>query len=352
MIRGNIRTESGTLKDVQAMIAVCRAGEAYVPRDPRQVRPRHRARRHPRLPRAVRAAHPRRAGPIPAGIYRAVAHFDNDGISLDQPVRVEMAITVGDGAMTVDFTGSEPAGGGPLQLWRRHHDQRVPAPHQVPDHAARPGRRGLLPAAASASSRARSVLAGRGARADRALLRADQPADRAGPARARARPCPTASRPAPTATRCRRSPSGTHPETGRLFIQGDLNAGGTGARPAFDGESAMIIFAGSTARNNPVEVVESRLPLPCASCATASDRTPAAPDATAAASASSAVYEFLAPAFITFSLERKVDAALGARGRAGRRGQRGGDHLARRGGAARAQGDPASDRGAASACAS
>ena len=28
MIRGNIRTESGTLKDVQAMIAVCRAGEA------------------------------------------------------------------------------------------------------------------------------------------------------------------------------------------------------------------------------------------------------------------------------------------------------------------------------------
>jgi N-methylhydantoinase B len=51
---------------------------------------------------------------------------------------------------------------------------------------------------------------------------------------------------------------GTHPETGRLFIQGDLNAGGTGARPAYDGESGMIIFAGSTARNNPVEVVESR----------------------------------------------------------------------------------------------
>src|SRR2546426_1282559 len=29
---------------------------------------------------------------------------------------------------------------------------------------------------------------------------------------------------------------GTHPQTGRLFIQGDLNAGGTGARPAYDGE--------------------------------------------------------------------------------------------------------------------
>ncbi|HMB35079.1 MAG TPA: hydantoinase B/oxoprolinase family protein, partial [Methylomirabilota bacterium] len=29
LIAGNIRTESGTLKDVQAMIAVCRAGEAF-----------------------------------------------------------------------------------------------------------------------------------------------------------------------------------------------------------------------------------------------------------------------------------------------------------------------------------
>src|SRR5258706_12605027 len=53
---------------------------------------------------------------------------------------------------------------------------------------------------------------------------------------------------------------GPHPDTGRLFIQGDLNAGGTGARPAYDGESGMVIFAGSTARNNPVEVVESRIP--------------------------------------------------------------------------------------------
>ena len=52
---------------------------------------------------------------------------------------------------------------------------------------------------------------------------------------------------------------GTHPETGKLFIQGDLNAGGTGGRPAADGESGMIIFGGSTARNNPVEVVESRI---------------------------------------------------------------------------------------------
>src|SRR5262249_60435139 len=56
---------------------------------------------------------------------------------------------------------------------------------------------------------------------------------------------------------------GTHPETGQLFIQGDLNAGGTGARPTFDGESGMIIFGGSTARNNPGGGVESRIGSLC-----------------------------------------------------------------------------------------
>ena len=51
---------------------------------------------------------------IPAGTYRTVAHFDNDGISLDQPVRIEMAITLDEGAMTVDFTGSSPQVVGPF----------------------------------------------------------------------------------------------------------------------------------------------------------------------------------------------------------------------------------------------
>jgi len=106
---------------------------------------------------------------------------------------------------------------------------------------------------------------------------------------------------------------GTHPQTGRLFIQGDLNAGGTGARPAYDGESAMIIFAGSTARNNPVEVVESRVPsmrvlrygLRMDSGGAGKFRGGLGVER---------VYEFLAPAFITFSLERKATPPWGLRG--------------------------------------
>ncbi len=156
MIRGNIRTESGTMKDVQAMIAVCRAGLAYFQeilgkygRDTVLDSTRVYLEQSERRTRAELAR-------IPSGTYRAVAHFDNDGISLDQPVRIEMAITVDDGRDDGGLRGLEPAGGGPVQLRRRDHGQRVPAADQVPDHAAHPGGRGLLPAAhACASRRAR-----------------------------------------------------------------------------------------------------------------------------------------------------------------------------------------------------
>ena len=106
---------------------------------------------------------------------------------------------------------------------------------------------------------------------------------------------------------------GTSPETGRLFIQGDLNAGGTGGRPAYDGESALIIFAGSTARNNPVEVVESRVPT------MRIRRYGLRADSGGAGKYRGGlgierVYEFLAPAFITFSLERKATPPWGLHG--------------------------------------
>ena len=40
---------------------------------------------------------------IPQGTYRAVDFLDNDGIELDQRIRIEVAVTVGDGAMTRRF---------------------------------------------------------------------------------------------------------------------------------------------------------------------------------------------------------------------------------------------------------
>jgi N-methylhydantoinase B len=53
---------------------------------------------------------------IPAGTYRAVDFLDNDGIELDKRIRIEVAVTVGDGAMSVDFAGSSPQVRGPFNV--------------------------------------------------------------------------------------------------------------------------------------------------------------------------------------------------------------------------------------------
>src|SRR5262249_43763184 len=53
---------------------------------------------------------------VSAGTYRAVDFLDNDGIELDRRIRIEVAVTIKDGAMMVDFAGSSPQVQGPLNV--------------------------------------------------------------------------------------------------------------------------------------------------------------------------------------------------------------------------------------------
>ncbi len=50
---------------------------------------------------------------IPAGTYAAEYFVDDDGV-LDEPIRVAVRVTVADGEVTVDFTGSAPQRRGPI----------------------------------------------------------------------------------------------------------------------------------------------------------------------------------------------------------------------------------------------
>ena len=308
VIRSNIRTESGTMKDVQAMIAVCRAGEAYFKeilakygRDTVLEATRVYMEQSEKRTRAEIAK-------LPPGVYRAVGHFDNDGITLDTPVRVEMAITVGDGSMTFDFTGSDAQVVGPFNCGDaitisacRLLIKSITTPLDLVDEGCFRPLTVIIP--------------------DHSVLKADEPAPTARyyvPVNLLIEMGFKALAPAmkgriPAAAYGDQMPTiafGTHPETGKLFIQGDLNAGGTGGRPTFDGESAMIIFGGSTARNNPVEVVESRIPSMRVL------RYQLRQDSGGAGTFRGGlgverVYEFLADGFITFSLERKVTPPWG-----------------------------------------
>jgi len=51
---------------------------------------------------------------LPNGIYRAVDFLDNDGVDLDRRIRIEVAVTVDDGGMSIDFAGSSPQVRGPF----------------------------------------------------------------------------------------------------------------------------------------------------------------------------------------------------------------------------------------------
>jgi N-methylhydantoinase B len=51
---------------------------------------------------------------IPAGTYRFVDYLDNDGIELDKPIRIEVAVTVKGGNIEFDFEGTSPQVKGPL----------------------------------------------------------------------------------------------------------------------------------------------------------------------------------------------------------------------------------------------
>ena len=308
VIAGNIRTESGTLKDVQAMIAVCRAGIAYFGeilgkygRDTVLDATRVYMEQSERRTRAE-------LGRIPAGVYRAVGHFDNDGITLDRPVRVEMAITVGEGSMVVDFTGSSPQVAGPFNCGDAI---TVSACRLLIKCLTTP-----LDPVDEGCFRPLSVII-----PPRSVLACEEPAPTARyyvpinllidlGLRALAPAMPDRI---PAASYGDQMPTiafGAHPETGKLFIQGDLNAGGTGARPTFDGESGMIIFGGSTARNNPVEVVESRIgSMRIARYGLRQDSGGAG--RFRGGLGIERVYELSSPAFITFSLERKATPPWG-----------------------------------------
>jgi N-methylhydantoinase B len=308
VIRANIRTESGTMKDVQAMIAVCRAGDAYV----KEILAKYGRETVLDATRVYLEQSERRTraelAKLPEGVYRAAGTFDNDGITLERPVRVEMAITVKDGGMTIDFTGSDAQVVGPFNCGDaitvsacRLLIKCLTTPGDPVDEGCFRPLRVIIPR--------RSVLA------------AEEPAPTAryyvpinllielglkalAPAMPDRIPAGAYGDQMPTIT------FGTHPDTGKLFIQGDLNAGGTGARPAFDGESGMIILAGSTARNNPVEVVESRIPFMRVV------RYGLRQDSGGAGRYRGGlgldrIYRFEAPAFITFSLERKATPPWG-----------------------------------------
>jgi N-methylhydantoinase B len=194
---------------------------------------------------------------IPDGTYRFADWLDNDGVD-DRPVKIEVAITVAQSAMTFDFTGTSPQVRGPFNsvpastLSAVYYAIRAVSDPTIPNNGGCfRAIDAVLPEGSLVNPRPPAPVSCRTATIKRI-------ADTILGALAKALPhrIPAAS----SGTLLVMAFGGTDPATGRPFVASELAAGGMGARPGKDGIDVIETDV-SNCMNIPVESVEMNFPL-------------------------------------------------------------------------------------------
>lgn len=114
ILRSNVRLPDTFFGDLHAQLAACKVGarrlvdlaSAQGPQALAQIFDRLLERSEYMTRTALRA--------LPPGTYRYVDWMDNDGVDIDKRIRIEVAVTIGDGTIHFDFTGSSPQVRGPI----------------------------------------------------------------------------------------------------------------------------------------------------------------------------------------------------------------------------------------------
>jgi N-methylhydantoinase A len=114
MIRQNVRIPDMVMGDIHAQVAACSIGNRRMGevagRRGAGVLTAIFAELLDRSEKMTRQA----LSVIPEGTYSFVDFLDNDGIELDKLIRIEVAVTVKNAAIHIDFTGTSPQVRGPL----------------------------------------------------------------------------------------------------------------------------------------------------------------------------------------------------------------------------------------------
>ncbi len=112
-IKANVRQPKHTLGDIRAQVAAVTVGE----RRYTELCQKYGAENLDGIVRSLldhsEAVMREHLAAYPAGTYGATGFMDNDGIT-DEPVRIEVAVTLDGGDVHVDFTGSSPQVKGPF----------------------------------------------------------------------------------------------------------------------------------------------------------------------------------------------------------------------------------------------
>src|SRR5262245_28421803 len=261
LVLANVRTPEERRADLAAQLGAQATGERRL----LDLARRDRAGGGIGLPRAARAlmdyaARRVRAAlrALPHGTYRFADHLDDDGLR-GPPVRIAVTLRIGGGRVDLDFTGSDPQARGPVNAVEAvtraasyyavrcvlggdlpvNHGTFLPIVIRAPAGTVVNPRPPAAVAAGNVETSQRIVDVVLGAFA------------RALPGRV-----PAAS----YGTMSNLLIGGHDPLRGRPFAYYETLAGGHGAGPGWDGESAMQAHMTNT-RNTPVEVLEHAYPL-------------------------------------------------------------------------------------------
>jgi N-methylhydantoinase B len=195
---------------------------------------------------------------IPDGTYTFEDYLDNDGIDLDRPVKIAVAVTVQDSLMTFDFTGTSPQVRGPFNsvpastMSAVYYAVRAISDPTIPNNGGCfRALEAILPPGSLVNPRPPAPVSCRTATIKRI-------ADTILGALVKALPdrMPAAN----SGTLLVMAFGGTAPESGRPFVASELAAGGMGARPRKDGIDVIETDV-SNCMNIPVEALELNFPL-------------------------------------------------------------------------------------------
>jgi N-methylhydantoinase B len=195
---------------------------------------------------------------LPRGTWRHVDYLDNDGIDLEQRVRIEVAVTLpGDGSIAFDLAGTSPQVRGPVNcvpsgsLAAACFSVRAVTDPTIPNNCGcfRPISLALPPGSLVNPSPPAAVNA-RSATIKRITCSMLSALAEAAPDRV----------PAPNAGELLVMAFGGQRKDGTPFVTGELLSGGSGAGNGFDGVDAIETDA-TNCMNLPAEAMELEAPI-------------------------------------------------------------------------------------------
>jgi N-methylhydantoinase B len=257
MLRLNVRIPETFMGDLGAQIAACTVGARRLKEVAARYGHNHTRAMFAELLDRSEALTRAALTAIPDGTYHYVDFLDNDGIELDTPVRIEVAVTIRGDTMHCDFTGTGPQTRGPFNAVpsgsqaaayfavRALTDPTIPTNggcfrpvglHLPEGTLVNPVEPAPVNSRTATIKRITSVIVG--------ALKDAMP-DRV---------------PADGASELLVLMFGGARSDGRRYVVGEFNAGGSGGGPHHDGVD-VIETDGSNCMNLPVEALELEAPI-------------------------------------------------------------------------------------------